>query len=51
MSRIGHGNALFLCALQEPGQTKAKLRDRAKAGEFPGLWKGAGQWIEFRGMK
>jgi hypothetical protein len=43
---IGHGNAMFLAALQEPNQTKSKLRDRVKSGEFPGLWKGAGMWVE-----
>lgn len=48
---IGHGNAAFLAALLEPGMTKAKLRERVKAGEFPGLWSGCGQWIEFRGMR
>ena len=47
----GHGNAAFLAALQEPGQTKAKLRDRVKAGEFPHLWKGCGEWIELAGVK
>ena len=49
--KVGHGNAMFLCALQEPGQTKAKLRDRVKAGEFPQLWKGCGEWIELAGVK
>jgi len=49
--RIGHGNAMFLAALQEPNQTKAKLRDRVKSGEFPGLWKGAGMWVELARVK
>lgn len=43
---IGHGNALFLAALQEPGITKTKLRKRIKAGDFPDLWAGCAQWVE-----
>jgi hypothetical protein len=46
--KVGHGNALFLHAIQEPGITRTKLRERAKAGEFPGLWAGAGQWLDFK---
>lgn len=48
---IGHGNAAFLAAMQEPGITRTKLRERAKAGEFPGLWAGCGQWLNFKGVR
>lgn len=48
---VGHGNALFLAAMQEPGITRTKLRERAKAGEFPNLWAGAGQWLDLQGVR
>ena len=51
MANVGHGNAKFLAALLEPGITKARLRERVKSGEFPNLWKGAGQWIEIAGVR
>ena len=48
---IGHGNAQLLADLCEPGITRAELRNRAKAGKYPGLWKGSAAWISFRGLK
>lgn len=43
---IGAGNALFLCALMEPGITREKLRARVRAGEFPDLYPQCGGWVE-----
>lgn len=48
---VGHGNAQFLADLLIPGMTKAEMRNRVKQGHYPHLWKGAGQWIEFRGVR
>ena len=47
---IGHGNAQLLADIAN-GATRAELTANRKAGKYPDLWKHAGRWLTFAGVK